>query len=402
MLLLRLENISPKKNRCFLIVVASEERIIDIIVSEKGHQGTELAPFKAYRLFYLDILNGNLTSVSFFHSDLTAGTITLPLYKDFQEDSIGGDSSELSEDTLTITVTINDKINPFGEEDLRFSIENQYKIDDEPLIEFTSRDSTSERQSMMSGLVTNQLNHYKNLLEAEKKLRGKLESINEEICQKFEAKTQTFHQREKEYIQEISSLSQQIQSLNSQISELKISIKTLHTEKIQLNEAKDFAKIELNSLKKLDYIGEICNYREILDNMDKKWKEFSSKIETSHDTDPIHFIIKEKDETIAGLQAQILALQKSSLDLMLESEMKKKNLSFFKENELVYSVENSKVVVCFDSKILSFRKIGGLKPIDELLVSPPQKRSNSSFRADLGKKSLKAPVLASKSPAKYS
>lgn len=402
MLVLKLVSISPKKTRSFLIIITSEERIIDIINSEKGHQGAELAPFKSYRLFYLDILQGTLSSVSFFHSDLTPETSILPLYKDFQDDCIGNESSGLSEDTLSITITLTDKANPFGEEDLRFSIENQYKIDDEPLVEFTSRDSMSERQSMMSGLVTNQLNHYKKLLEAEKKLRTKLESINEEICQKFEAKTQNFHQREKEYIQEISYLSQKVQVLNTEISELKISVKTLQTEKIQINELKDLTKTELSSLKKLDYFGEICNYREILEEMDKKWKEFSGKIETSHDTDPIHFIIKEKDETIAGLQTQILAMQRESLAAVLENEMKKRNLSFIKENELVYLVENSKVVVSLDSKILSFRKIGGLKPIDELTVSPPQKRSNSSFRSDLGKKSLKAPILSSKSPAKYS
>ena len=401
MIVFKLVSVLPKRQRTFLIVITSEERIIDVVVSEKGHVGTELAPFKMYRVIFVDILTGSLASVSFFYSDLPNELTTLQLYKDLQDDSIGSESQAIAEESLFVEITMNDKSSPFGEEDLRFSIDNQYKVDEEPLIEFTSRDSVSERHSMISGLVNNQLNHYKNLLETEKKLRGKFENIADEMSQKFESKLQSFHSREKALLQELSSSGQQIQLLHSQISDLQIQLKQLLIDKNQMSDLKDLSKQQFDNLKKLDYQSELHNYREILEGMDKKWKEFSHNIQTSHDTDPIHFIIREKDEKIASLQNQIQALSRSGNpgDLQLEAEMRKKSLNFQRERDLVYTVEGAKVAVAFD-RILLFRAIGPPKTAEEIVLSPPSKRSNSSFRSDF-KKNSRVPIVTSKSPVKY-
>lgn len=401
MIVFKLVSVLPKKQRTFLIVITSEERIIDVVVSEKGHVGTELAPFKMYRVIFVDILNGSLASVSFFYSDLPNESTTLQLYKDLQDDSIGSESKDVAEESLFVEITMNDRASPFGEEDLRFSIDNQYKVDEEPLVEFTSRDSVSERHSMISGLVNNQLNHYKNLLETEKKLRLKFENISDEMSQKFESKLQSFHSRERSLLQELSISGQQIQHLNSQISDLQIQLKQLTIEKNQMSDLKDLSKQQFDNFKKLDYQNELQHYREILETMDKKWKEFSHNIQTSHDTDPIHFIIREKDEKIANLQNQIQALSKSgtSGDLLIEAEMRKKSLNFQRERDLVYIVEGNKVAVTFD-RILMFRSVGAPKTAEEIILSPPSKRSNSSFRSDF-KKNSRVPIVTSKSPVKY-
>ena len=168
-----------------------------------------------------------------------------------------------------------------------------------------------------------------------------------------------------------------------------------------MSDLKDLSKQQFDNLKKLDYQSELHNYREILEGMDKKWKEFSHNIQTSHDTDPIHFIIREKDEKIASLQNQIQALSRSGNpgDLQLEAEMRKKSLNFQRERDLVYTVEGAKVAVAFD-RILLFRAIGPPKTAEEIVLSPPSKRSNSSFRSDF-KKNSRVPIVTSKSPVKY-
>jgi hypothetical protein len=400
MIVFKLIQVLPKKSRTFVAVITSEERILDLIASDKNHQGTELEAFKAYRVFYIDVLTGCVSSVSFFYSDLNHELSTLPLYRDLQDDSLGTETGPLAEDSLFIQITVNDKLCPFGEEDLRFSIDHQYKVDEEPLVEFTSRDSVSERQSIINGLANNQLNHYKKLLESEKKLREKFESISDEICQKLEAKVQNFHKRERDLLSELALCSQQIQSLMAGNSELKNQVKQLTQEKHQISESKDLLKSQLETLKKLDYESELQNYRDLLENMEQKWKDFSHNIQTSHETDPIHFLIREKEETIHSLQQQLQSLTRSQPDQQIESELRRRNLSFQKEKDQVYTIEGSKVVVLPDVKFLSIRTLGCLKSLEDFLSSPPSKRSNSSFRSD-SKKLSRAPVLTSKSPVKY-
>ena len=144
MLLLKVSSIIPRRHRVSLIIIASQDRIIDMILSERTHQGTELIAFQLYRLYCLDITTGLVSSVSFFSSDLPHESTSLPLFTSISDDFFNSESTQRSHDSLIATTSLIEKMNPFAEEDLRFSMDNQYRVDEEPLVEISHHESISE------------------------------------------------------------------------------------------------------------------------------------------------------------------------------------------------------------------------------------------------------------------
>ncbi|OMJ82205.1 hypothetical protein SteCoe_17166 [Stentor coeruleus] len=387
MLLLKLKYIAPRKPRAFVLIITSEEKVIDILVSEKNHQGTELAAFKQYKLYFIDISTGSISSVSFFSSDLPHEMTTVPLFKNLAEDFISN-QSEKAEENLVIEVSVSDKANPFAEEDLRYSIDNQILIDEEPLIEFSSVDMIQERESVFNALFASQAKNYKKLFDQERDIRKKYELITEDLSSTFNQKMQNFHIREAELFKELESRDKKLHLLQGEILELKHKSNQLHYEKTQETEKKETFKMELDICRKADLKKETNTYKEILDKLDKKWNEIVEKVEMNHDTDPIHFVIREKDEKIAELIAKIGDSGKSTSEIDIENEIKKKGMDFKRENEYVYTVDGIKCVVFFDNKVIYFRKISGPKPIDDLMVVSSQKRTTSATRIETSKPSF--------------
>jgi hypothetical protein len=383
--------VNPRKTRAYMIIVTSQDRVLDVILSDRVHQGTELESFKQYRMYYLDITAGILSSVSFFSSDLPHEPINFPLFKDITADFFNTGSSPRTSETLSATITPLDKINNFTEEDLRYSIESQYRVDEEPLIEFSSNDSNSEQETMINSLFLAQTKNYKKLLDYEKQLRTKHEIKTEEIKKKIEKQTIEFHKREDEIIKTIEDKEKTIHTLNGEIAELKLIVNRIYTEKIQETEKLDMIKLQLELSKENELQKEISTYKELLENMEQKWIDFVFKIQSNHDTDPIHFIIKEKDEKILELNSKLNELSNFPYQNEIEAMLNKKKLSFKRENEYVYSIESTKTVVVYDNNSLLFRKIGPLKTFDEFFISSPQKRSISALRVESLNSSTKRP-----------
>ena len=82
-------------------------------------------------------------------------------------------------------------------------------------------------------------------------------------------------------------------------------------------------------------------------------------------------------------------LSKNKGENEVENELIRRGLHFQKENEYVYSIDNTKLVVCIENKALFYRKLGGLNSFDEVIGSSPQKRSNSAIRFDSSKVGVK-------------
>ncbi|OMJ94783.1 hypothetical protein SteCoe_1963 [Stentor coeruleus] len=387
MLLLKLKYITPRKPRAFVLVITSEEKIIDIIISEKNHQGTELAAFKQYRLYFVDISLGTISSVSFFPSDLPHETTAVPLFNILTEDFISNESGK-AEESLVFEASVSDKMNPFGEEDLRYSVENQIRVDEEPLIEFSSVDMIQERESVFNTLFASQAKNYKKLLDQERDIRKKYELITEDLSSTFNQRMQNFHIRETELFKELETRDKKLHILQGEILELKHKNNQLYYEKTQEIEKKETFKMELDICRRADLKKEVNTYKEILDQLDKKWNEIAEKIEMSHDTDPIHFVMREKDEKIAELMAKLKDSGKSTSEIDIENEIKKKGMDFKRENEYVYTIDGIKSVVFIDNKAIYFRKLSGPKSIDDLLISSPQKRTVSVTRIETSKPSF--------------
>lgn len=392
MLLFKVNSIVPRKSRVFLMIITSQDRIVDLVLNERGHQGTELASFQPYRVFYLDISTGILSSVSFFSSDLPHESIVLPLFTNTTEDFFQSENENKACERIIVTVSMIDKINPFNEEDLRFSLDNQYKVDEEPLISMGNNESISDRESMVNTLFSAQTNTYKKVLENEKETRKKLEILNEEMTQKFEEKLKEFQKRETELQCEISGKEEKIHSLYGEIIKFRLSEKQLIMEKIQAFDIVDKLKAEVgvkNELRK-----EANLYKELLESMNNKWSDLSNKLENNYDTDPIHFIIKEKDEKILELTSKVSS---NLMEIEIENELTKRKLSFSKENEVLYSLAGTKIVMISENGVLFYRKVSGLQPFNEFPLSSPQKRSNSAVRADVSK-SLSRPIFKPSNP----
>ena len=348
-----------------------------MILSERTHQGTELIAFQLYRLYCLDITTGLVSSVSFFSSDLPHESTSLPLFTSISDDFFNSESTQRSHDSLIVTTSLIEKMNPFAEEDLRFSMDNQYRVDEEPLVEISHHESISERECMVNGMVTAQTKNYKKLMENEVAKRKSLEMIAEEMNQKFENKMVNFHVRENEMRKEVESRDGRIHNLYGEIMELRSVNKRLLTEKMQECDRSEKMRVELDLCRKGEMQKELGIYKEILESMDNKWNEFANKVQINHDTDPIHFIIKEKDDKIMELTMKI-----GSNITDIENELNRRNLSYKKENEAVYSVDNSKLVLSYENKQLLYRKVSQLAAFDDYRSTSPQKRSNSTARAE--------------------
>ena len=268
MLSLKLNSVLPRKARVFLMIITSHDKIIDVILSDKDHQGTELTAFHPYRIFYLDISSGSLSSVSFFSSDLPHETISLPLFKDINDDFFNSENNENKvSEVLTITTSMNDMINPYTEEDLRYSVDNQYKIDEEPLIEMSNSISIPGRESVVNGLFLTQNRSYKAILNNEKQQRTKYEIILEESEQKYERKMKDFHTRELEILKELTNKDTTIHTLNGEILELKQLIHKLIIEKQQESDYCDKLKLEIETFKKTELQKELIVYKDLVENM---------------------------------------------------------------------------------------------------------------------------------------
>ena len=270
MLLFKVASIIPRKQRTFIVAITSQDKILDILISGSTHQGTELAAFQQYRVFYLDVSSGKVSSISFFSSDLPHESLTLPLYKDIEKDFYCSENEEKAEESLNIAISICHKINPFNEEDLRYSMDNQYQIDDEPLIDINDTEFNTERENMVNSLIAAQAKHYKILFEHEKELRKKIESIAEEMNKKFDEKMKEFQNRELSIQIILEEKEILIQKTENEANEVKRLNERLKIQKTQTEEKFEVLQIQLDSFKKMDFHKEINAYQELIDSMEKK------------------------------------------------------------------------------------------------------------------------------------
>lgn len=383
----------------YILTVLSNNQVHQVLKSWKNSD-IRLNPQTSYKLILLNIVDYSLSSVSFTTESIPFQEFPLPFYKSLNDDFFDLEALKPFDFLLGVSNT--------QRPEQYISIDINYEIDDEPLVQFNFEKSCLSNESIISEAYEAKIENFEKLLENEEKMRKNAEEKLEEILKSYEKYLQESQNTEE-------NLRKNIEELEIERNQSGLLIKTLQAKlnesSFQLKSYKDSINFQLLKTKCCspdNLKEELQVYKTLYEKSEKKLQEIINKVEKQYENDPISLLLKDKDEAVSKVTAENERLNEELKIIKekiaghqgcltetekIEKKFQEAAISFVKEKDLVYSVNGLKVVVFLQEDRLLMRKISGFYQFESRPASPVHKRSNTDFKSSLSS-TLKRPGVS--------